>query len=567
VNASTSQQLLRDYAERRSEAAFAELVRRHIDLVHSAALRMVREAHLAEDVTQGVFVALARDAGKLTDCPVLSGWLHRTARNLAAKVVRSDVRRRAREQEAAVMNELLASEPDAAWEQIAPHLDDALGELNEADRDALLLRYFERKSAREMAEVLGISDVAAQKRVSRAVERLRELFAKRGVSVGAGGLALAISVNAVQAAPLGMAVATCATATLAGSTVAIATATKTLAMITLPKAVAVAAVAVLAAAGIYESLHATGLRDRVRSLQQQQAPLAGQIQQLQRERDELASRLAAMADEIEKGKGSSPELLSLRAEVSRLRGDSQELARLKATGTNDPAEIELKSWLARVKQLRQEAENNPRAQIPEFSLLTEQDWLNAAKWYGRRPQFDAETDLRVAMAELRQSAQNTFASLAQQALNRFTKDHGGRFPADLAEFKPSLPIAVDGRAVDDTILDRYTIEPAEKLHMKVAGQDWVITQKELVDEDYDHRIAIGPVNWSNQKSLAEELPPDFLPLKRALDPVVKKFSDANNGQEPSDPSQLLPYVNTAEQRAAIQKAIELRNSREKQTHQ
>src|SRR6185503_4695806 len=129
--------------------------------------------------------------------------------------------RRAREQEAAAINELLANQSDAVWEHIAPHLDTALGELSEADRDALMLRYFERKSAKEMAEVLGVSDEAAQKRVNRAVERLREFFAKRGVTVGASGLVVLISANAVQAAPLGLAITiSAATAALAGTTIA-----------------------------------------------------------------------------------------------------------------------------------------------------------------------------------------------------------------------------------------------------------------------------------------------------------------------------------------------------------
>ena len=185
MNSLTDQQLLRDYAGSRSEPAFAELVRRHVDFVYSAALRMVRDAHLAEDVTQKTFVALAQNARQLADRPVLSGWLHRTAQNLAANTVRSEVRRRAREQEAAAMNELLAAEPDAVWEKIAPQLDTALGELSEPDRDALLLRYFERKSAREMAQTLGTTEDAAQKRVSRAVERLREFFSKRNVTIGA----------------------------------------------------------------------------------------------------------------------------------------------------------------------------------------------------------------------------------------------------------------------------------------------------------------------------------------------------------------------------------------------
>ena len=266
MNSLTDQQLLRDYTGRRSEAAFAELVRRHVDLVYSAALRMVRDAHLAEDVTQGVFVALAQNARQLTDRPVLSGWLHRTAQNLAAKAVRSDVRRRAREQEAAAMNELLSAEPDAVWEHIAPHLDAALGELSEADRDALLLRYFERKSAREMAQTLGISDEAAQKRVNRAVERLREFFAKRGVTVGASGLVVVISANAVQAAPAGLAVTISTAAALAGTTfttAATATATKTIAMTTLQKTIIGATLAVAVGTGIYEARQDSQLRDQV----------------------------------------------------------------------------------------------------------------------------------------------------------------------------------------------------------------------------------------------------------------------------------------------------------------
>jgi RNA polymerase sigma factor (sigma-70 family) len=205
VNTQTDQQLLQDYAGSRSEPAFAELVRRHVDLVYSAALRMVCDSHLAQDVTQSVFIALANNAGQLTRHPVLSGWLHRTTQNLAANAVRTNVRRQTREQEAAAMNELLVHEPDAAWENIAPHLDIALGELSEPDRDALLLRYFERKSAREIAQTLGTSEEAAQKRVNRAVERLREFFLKRNVTIGASGLVVLISANSVQAAPTALA--------------------------------------------------------------------------------------------------------------------------------------------------------------------------------------------------------------------------------------------------------------------------------------------------------------------------------------------------------------------------
>src|ERR1035441_10667964 len=162
------------------------------------------------------------------------------------------------------MNELLSAEYDVNWENIATHLDAGLGELDEADRDALLLRYFERKSASEMAQTLGISDEAAQKRVSRAVERLREFFSKRNVTIGASGLAVLISANAVQSAPIGLAATISAAAVLAGTTVSTSTAiaaTKTIAMTIIQKTIITATLAVVAGAGIYEAHQAAQLQN------------------------------------------------------------------------------------------------------------------------------------------------------------------------------------------------------------------------------------------------------------------------------------------------------------------
>jgi RNA polymerase sigma factor (sigma-70 family) len=172
---------------------------------------MVYDSHLAQDVTLGVFVALAQNARTLSGHAVLVGWLHRTARNLASNVVRGEVRRRQREQESAAMNGIPSETTDDVWNEIAPQLDAALGNLSDADRDAVLLRYFERKSAREMAGLLGLTEDAAQKRVGRAVERLRGLLAKRGVGVGAGRVAALLSTHAVQAAPLGLVASVSAT--------------------------------------------------------------------------------------------------------------------------------------------------------------------------------------------------------------------------------------------------------------------------------------------------------------------------------------------------------------------
>ena len=286
MDSRTDQQLLRDYAESRSEAAFAELVRRHLDFVYSAALRMVRDRHLAEDVTQSAFVALAQNARRLADRSVLSGWLHRTARNLAANVIRSDVRRRAREQEAAAMKEMLSVEPDAVWERMAPHLDAALGELSDPDRDALLLRYFEHKSARDMGQILGTSEEAAQRRVSRAAERLREVFAKRGITVGASGLAAVLVSHAVQAAPAGLAVAI-STVVFAHAGIATTTAaTHAIAMTTLQKTLATAVVvAGVATTLVFQTRSRASLRDANQSLRQR-------VAQLQSDNESLSARLA-----------------------------------------------------------------------------------------------------------------------------------------------------------------------------------------------------------------------------------------------------------------------------------
>ncbi len=268
MKASTDQQLLQAYADRRSETAFAELVRRHVDFVHSAACRMVRDPHLAQDVSQGVFLALAKNAAQLTSHPVLSGWLHRTARNIAAQTVRTEVRRRQREQAVATMNH--HPEPDASWQEIAPHLDTALADLSAPDRDAIFLRYFENKPAQEMAAVLGINAEAAQKRLNRAVERLRGSFAKRGLTAGATSLTTLISVNAVQAAPAGLAATFSAAALSTAALTSTSAALQILAMTTLQKSLAAAAIALFAGVGIYQTRQASQFRQEVQNLQQWQ---------------------------------------------------------------------------------------------------------------------------------------------------------------------------------------------------------------------------------------------------------------------------------------------------------
>ena len=204
-------ELLAQYARTKSEAAFAALVARYVNLVYSAALRFSGNPHHAEEITQAVFIVLARKAGSLRTGTVLSGWLYQTARLTAANFVKSEIRRQRREQEA-YMQSTLTEPESAAWEQIAPLLDESMGRLGETDRNAIVLRFFENKTAQEVGAALKLNEAAAHKRVSRALEKLRKYFVKRGVTLTATVIAGAVAANSVQASPVGLAVTVTAAA-------------------------------------------------------------------------------------------------------------------------------------------------------------------------------------------------------------------------------------------------------------------------------------------------------------------------------------------------------------------
>ncbi len=218
-------ELLRAYANHGDETAFAALVRRHLDLVHSAALRQVNgDAHLAADVAQAVFVALARKAAVLADDrgAVLAGWLFTSTRFAAAKAVRGERRRAERERTAATMetDETDGSAGPLDWERARPVIDAALGELAEGERAAILLRYFEGRDYASIGAGLGVSDNTARMRVERALDKLRERLGRRGVTSTSGALALALTQHAVAAAPGGLAASITGAALAGGAGIA-----------------------------------------------------------------------------------------------------------------------------------------------------------------------------------------------------------------------------------------------------------------------------------------------------------------------------------------------------------
>ena len=204
-------ELLSAYARQHSEEAFSALVERHVALVHSAAMRQVQNSHLAQEITQAVFIILAQKARTLNERTVLAGWLCRTAHFVARNALKTEFRRQHREQEAYMQS--LSNEPDAeAWPQMSPLLDEAVAQLNDVDRNAVVLRFYQQKPLTEVGHLLGVDPDTAQKRVTRAVDKLRKFFSKRGVALSAVVIIGAISTNSIQAAPVGLAASAVAAA-------------------------------------------------------------------------------------------------------------------------------------------------------------------------------------------------------------------------------------------------------------------------------------------------------------------------------------------------------------------
>lgn len=213
----TDMDLVREYTRRNSESAFSELIQRHVNLVYSVAMRYVGNSEDAQDVTQAVFIILAKKSAGLRDRTVVSGWLYETTRFTATDFLRAKLRRQIREQEAFMQSTLDDSDTDDVWQKVAPHLEEAMSGLNEKERTLLTLHFFENKTGAETAAALGIEEWAARKRVTRAVEKLRKFFVRRGVGISAGVLAGAIAANSVQAAPATLATSISAAAITKGA--------------------------------------------------------------------------------------------------------------------------------------------------------------------------------------------------------------------------------------------------------------------------------------------------------------------------------------------------------------
>jgi RNA polymerase sigma factor (sigma-70 family) len=320
-----SQQLLAEYARSGSDTAFRELVGRYVNLVYSTALRVVAgDTHRAEDVSQTVFADLARQARTLPAAIMLGGWLHRHTCFVAAHTLRGERRRQSRERQAVEMN-ALQNDSGADFSPVAPILDEAINELDEADRTAILLRFFEERDFRSVGEALGGTEDGARMRVNRALEKLHGLLKRRGITTTVAALGAALSASAVQAAPVGLAV-TVATAALAGTITTATIATQaTMHWINLKSIAAIATAAFAAGTTVF-----VVQQGEIRRLQDEHRALAAQVESQARERDAALTAAAQANDEAEQRTKDNSELLRLRGEVGVLRRQISELTELEA---------------------------------------------------------------------------------------------------------------------------------------------------------------------------------------------------------------------------------------------
>jgi len=319
-----SQQLLADYVRNGSEEAFRELVTRYLGLVFSTAIRLVGgDAPLAEDVAQTVFVDLARKARALPGDVMLGGWLHRDTCFVAAKIIRSERRRRSRERQAVEMNSF-QDRSESALRQMAPILDEAINRLGAKDRTAILLRFFEQRDFRSVGEALGANEDAARMRVNRALEKLQVLLKRRGVALSVAGLGTVLTAEAVTAAPVGL-TATISSAALAGAATTGSGITlaflRAMTMTKVQVGVSCAIVVASAVTSLQIERQAQAKMRQADALLEQQRSRLGQMQT----QNERLSNLLRQAN----GRNNPDALVELRDEVAGLRRRTNELTVLQ----------------------------------------------------------------------------------------------------------------------------------------------------------------------------------------------------------------------------------------------
>jgi RNA polymerase sigma factor (sigma-70 family) len=457
-----NQTLLAEYARNGSESAFRELVTRYINLVYSTALRLVGgDTHWAEDVTQTVFISLARRSRTLSGEVMLGGWLYQSTYHVATKSMRAERRRQIRESEAVQMN-ALQDDSGASLRQVAPILDEAITQLGTEDRAAILLRFFEQRDFRSVGAALGSNEDAARMRVSRALEKLHSILKRRGFTLSAAALGTALASEAVIAAPAGLAVSISTTA-LVSAAVSGGTLTflKIMAMTKLKVAVSAVVVAGVGTTLVLEYQTQKKLRDENASLRQQIEQLAS-VQEENR-------RLSNLQASSQLPKEQFSELLRLRGQIGGLRNQTNELGKLQAENR------QLRSSLANTGRNLQSA-TQPQATAPGY--YPKESW-NFAGY------ADPESAFQSALCAQRDGDVEKFlASVAPEERARMLERSGGKPEgvigakdrADMEKIAGFQVVNKEAISADEVHLDIYAdgLSKTQTFSVKLIGNEWKV---------------------------------------------------------------------------------------------
>ena len=510
--AATDTELLRQYREG-SQAAFRELVRRHLDMVFSAARRQTRSATSAEEVTQSVFIKLARDAGRIGTGTPLAAWLHIVTRHTAMNVARTESRRQLREHASFEISAM--SSPTPGWSDVEPLLDEAVATLRAFDRSAIILRFFEDKTLHEVGEALGLTEDAARKRISRALEQLRAMLLKRGVTVSSSVLAADLSTHAIQVAPVGLSAAILSGVAVPGVALPpllVGTAS-TLAMTTMQKTLFVAIGVIAAGVGLYQTRTISRQSSEIALLRQDNAAL------VQRQASEPRPQATPPA----------------RREADS-SGPTYPAVTDSGTSTDRKVIAAMGEWVDRAIRLRDLLKASSMWVVPEFRALKDIDWLDAAK----DAKFETEAEIQNTFYRVRSAANHRVAAMVRSGLKGYAAVNSGMMPTTVEELAPYIDSSVDPgmqlNPLHGSSLDRET---KSAILQRILESDWfgntLVRGAMPPSESTSGMSTAVPSATADERSTVSD---SLAAYNRAL----TQFRHLHGGQRPETEAQLQPFL-------------------------
>lgn len=502
MNADVSDhELLRAFAREGAQAAFTAIVNRHLGLVYSVARRHLRSPQLAEDVAQSVFIDLARNARRIDSGTPLVAWLHVVSRRNAIDVVRREARRRARER-AAVETSIaefadLMKPSSVGWSSVEPLLDEAVEALKPADRAAILLRYFENKSLCEVGTAMGTTADAAQKRVTRALDRMRLFFNRRGIAITSNGLATDLSAHATAIPPPAL-----------GQSIASAAAAVTPAAVSFFGLFAVGAVQNAVLSSICVVAVGTAMF-QVNSVRVQRLEAGALHHRL----DEISSRISQTRRDLDSALKETAELNERLASRQNSR---------PTVGASEMA-AQMSKWLERAARLKELRNTRTDLVVPELHLLPDERWME----FARDVRIDSEAQIVDAFSRLRYTAEAAFVGKLQRALRKYVGAHEGRLPDDMHQLAPLLDSPVPGE-----VLDRYKMLVTGRYADIPPNQRTALAEMNTpLDPVRDTILRFG-IDGISTRPAASAL----------ITKAIEQFRQANGGVRPMRPEQIQQYL-------------------------